>query len=189
MTTDCIHEYIEKHYSEERKRHTYAVCGTAKELAAHYGADQEKAETAALFHDMFRGAPEKTLAYQLKRFDMDDKYHGNPDLAHGKVAAAVMERDCGITDVDVLNAVRFHTTGRPRMTLLEKIIFIADAIAPGRDYPGLEEIRSAAFEDIDAACLLSMEGTIKHVGEKGCYLDEDTVLARDYLKKEGIDEQ
>ena len=180
---DCILEYIEKNYSEKRKAHTFAVCETAKTLAKRYGADEGKAETAALFHDMFRGLPEKTLNYYVKHLNMDDKYYNNVNLAHGKIAAIVMERDYDIKDPDILNAVQYHTTGRSGMSLLEKVIYLADAAEPGRDYPGVKKLRELASEDLEEACLFSMNNTIEYVTERGLFLDEDTVLARDDLVK------
>jgi len=185
---DCIREYIENNYSDSRKKHTFAVYDVAKSLAKHYGADEEKAGTAALFHDMFRGVAEKTLNYYIKHLNMDDKYYNNANLAHGKIAAVVMERDFGITDEDVLNAVRYHTTGRVGMSVLEKVIYLADAIEPGREYPGVIELRALAYEGLDKACLLSMETTIEYVRGRGYFLDDDTVKARDYLIG-GINEQ
>ena len=85
-------------------------------------------------------------------------------------------------DEDIINAVSFHTTGRAGMSLLEKIIYVADAIEPGRSYPGVEEIRRAAEEDIDKACLISLAHTIEYVRSDGKYLDEDTVYAKKYFE-------
>ena len=186
---DCIENYIEQNYSEERKKHTYAVYEAARELSAIYGEDVEKAGIAALFHDMFRGVQQKTLNYYIKHLGMDDKYYDNANLAHAKIAAVVMERDYGIGDEDILNAVRYHTTGRARMSKLEKILFLADAIEKGRDYPGVGEIRTLAYKDIDKACILAMEKTIEYVKERGLFLDGDTILARDSLVEEILDEQ
>jgi predicted HD superfamily hydrolase involved in NAD metabolism len=132
---------------------------------------------------MFRDMPEKTLNFYIKHLHMDDKYYNNQNLAHGKVAAVIMERDYDITDEDILNAVRFHTTGRAGMSLLEKIIYLADAIEPGRNYPGVSEIRRLAYQDVDGACLASMDSTIEYIRDRGLFLDEDTILARDYLKE------
>ena len=92
-----------------------------------------------------------------------------------------MERDYGITDRDIINAVSYHTTGRAGMSLLEKIIYIADAIEPGRNYPGVEDVRVLAWQDLDRACLLSLERTIDFVRGQGNFLDSDTLEARDYL--------
>jgi len=181
LQTDYILETIEKNYSEHRKKHTFAVCETAKTLARHYGVDEEKAKVAALFHDMFRDLPEQTLNAYVRDFNMDDRYYDNVNLAHGKIAAIIMERDHQIKDRDILNAVAYHTTGRPGMSLLEKIIYIADAIEPGRDYPGVEELRNLAYQNLDEACLLSMNNTIEYIKERGLFLDEDTIRAKNFL--------
>ena len=181
LQTDYILETIEKNYSEHRKKHTFAVCETAQMLARHYGVDEEKAKIAALFHDMFRDMPEQTLNAYVRDFNMDDRYYDNVNLAHGKIAAIIMERDHQIEDRDILNAVCYHTTGRPGMSLLEKIIYIADAIEPGRDYPGVEELRNLAYQNLDEACLLSMNNTIEYIKERGLFLDEDTIRAKNFL--------
>lgn len=182
MNTDSINSYIEKNFSEKRKAHTEGVRKTAVMLAKKYGADPEKAELAALFHDMYRGVSEDVLNYYVKHLDLDKKYLNNCNLAHGKIAAIIMKRDYGIEDEDIINAVSYHTTGRPGMTLLEKIIYIADAIEPNRNYPGVESLREAAERDLDEACLLSLTRTIEYVQGQGNYLDNDTLLARDYFR-------
>ena len=155
---------------------------TAISLAKKYGADPEKAELAALFHDMYRGVPVDALNYYVRHLGLDKRYMDNCNLAHGKIAAIIMERDYGIEDQDILNAVSFHTTGRAGMSLLEKVIYIADAIEPSRRYPGVEALREAADQDLDLACLLSLEHTIEYVRSLGSFLDEDTLRARDVLR-------
>ena len=157
-------------------------------LAEKYGPlDEElrqKAELTALFHDMYRGVSTDVLNYYVKHLGLDEtRYKNNANLAHGKIAAAVMEREYGITDKDMLNAVSFHTTGRSGMSLLEKIIYIADAIEPNRSYPGVEELRKSAETDIDLACLQSLTSTIAYVRSEKKYLDEDTILAKEYFEK------
>ena len=105
-----------------------------------------------------------------------------------------MENEYHIEDEDILNAVKFHTTGRAGMSLLEKIIYIADAIEPNRNYPGVEQLRKVAETDLDEACLLSLTNTIHFVNSEKKYLDEDTVLAQKDLerliknKKERLDD-
>lgn len=187
MNTDSIKTYIEKNFSEKRKIHTEGVRTTAMFLAEKYGADVEKAEVAALFHDMFRGVSEDVLNYYVKHLELDQKYLNNCNLAHGKIAAIVMRRDFGIEDEDIINAVSYHTTGRAGMSLLEKVIYIADAVEPNRKYPGVNELRKAVQEDLNQACLLSLSRTIEYVTGQGQFLDPDTILARDdLLKKEKI---
>ncbi|QIB69451.1 HD domain-containing protein [Aminipila butyrica] len=181
MKRDCIVEQIEKNISEKRKKHIFAMRDTALKLASFYGINPQKAETAALFHDLFRELPQGEMNNWVMQLGLDSKYLNNRNLAHSKIAALLMEKDYGITDPDILQAVSYHTTGRAGMSQLEKIIYLADAIEPGRNYPGVEELRKAAFTDLDQACLLSLSRTIDYVRSQQSPLDDDTVKARDYL--------
>ena len=161
--------YLREHLKESRYVHTMNVTNLAKEMAVRYGADVYKAEIAALLHDM---------AKYEKRPGV------NMDFAHSKIGAEMSREIFGIEDEDILNAIANHTTGRAGMSTLEKIIFLADAIEPGRDYPCVDEIRAAAETDLDKACILSMARTIQHVLEqKGWYLHPDTVEAKKYLEE------
>lgn len=144
----------------------------------------EKAELAALFHDFFRGVSEKALNGYVRQLGLDSSYLNNCNLAHSKIAAFLMEHEYNITDQDMINAVSYHTTGRANMSRLEKIIYLADAIEPNRNYPGVEKVRELAFQDLDKACLLSLEHSIDYVNCRGLYLDQDTMLARDCIKEE-----
>lgn len=153
---------IQNKLKTSRLRHTYGVVQTASALARQYGADEEKAELAALFHDAYRET-------------------GN--LEHGPVAADAMREQFGVTDQDICNAVRFHTTGRVGMSTLEKVIYLADAIEPNRSYPGVDQLRRAAELDLDIACLKAMEHTIQYLKESGEQLDYRTLEARNWLKR------
>ncbi len=174
-------EYIEKNMTERRKAHIYAVVEEAKKLAQMYGTDMEKAEIAALFHDLFRGIPVKESNEYVRQLGLDDYYLDNANLAHGKIAALIMERDYQIKDQDMINAVRYHTTGRANMSKLEMIIYLADAIEPNRNYAGIEHIRNVADQDLEQACLLSLKHSIQFIKDKDSLLDRDTVMARDSL--------
>lgn len=180
---DSIEVYIEKNLNEKRKKHIYGVVETAKKLAEQYGSDPKKAETAALFHDMFRSTPVEILNMFVRQLHLDPVLMNNANLAHGPIAAVIMQRDYGIEDEDIINAVRYHTTGRENMSLLEKIIYLADAMEPGRAYPGVDQLREIAEESLDQACLFSMERSINYIRERNLFLHEDTIKARDYLKK------
>lgn len=194
--------------TEKRYKHTQGVRETARLMCKRFGgkyemsanstasgrADKapdevmplsEKADLAVCFHDIFRGRPVSELDELADRYGIPERYKGDPNLAHGKLAAAAMKDDYGIEDEDVINAVSYHTTGRENMTLLEKIVFLADAIEPDRDYPGVERLRQLAETDLDAACLASLEGTIgflESAGMRESEIDPDTILARDWLR-------
>ena len=156
-----IDEVIRGRLKATRLAHTYGVVETAVGMAEKFGADPRKARTCALFHDAFREV-------------------GN--LAHGAVAADYMEAEFSITDEDMLNAVRFHTTGRKGMSLLEKILFLADAIEPNRKYPGVDALRAMAQYDLDKACLTSLTRTIEYVRSQGQELDPRTQEAAEDLR-------
>ncbi|MEG2323261.1 MAG: bis(5'-nucleosyl)-tetraphosphatase (symmetrical) YqeK [Anaerovoracaceae bacterium] len=181
---DSINNYIKANVSKKRLAHIYGVAATAKVLAVRYGADEKKAETAALFHDMCKGMTTEKLNEYVVKFNLDKKYIDNKNLSHGKVAGELMKRDFHVYDEDVINAVKYHTTGRKNMSLLEKIIYLSDAIEPERDYPTVETIRKMAQEDLDKACLTSMNRSIEYIKSKGDHLDEDTLKAKEVLEGE-----
>ena len=176
-------DHDKEKYSIKRKEHTEEVRKLAVALAKRYGADKEKAEKAAVFHDMFRGKGKDILDIYVREMGLPERYIQNPDLSHSKIAAIVMEKELGIRDEDILNAVKYHTTGRADMSKLERVIFLADSIEPGRDYPGVEKIRELSNEDLDAACLVVIENTIGYLHRQNINIDPDTEKAREWLKK------
>lgn len=177
MNTDSINDYLLHHLTERRLRHTEGVKQTAVHLAKRWGADPEKAALCALFHDMFKCRTVEEEDRAIDHYGIDSRYKGNPNLAHSKLAAAAMQQDWQITDPEMLNAVAYHTTGRAGMGLLEKIIYLADAIEPGRQYPGVEVLRRLAEINLNRACLVSMERTMQYVKDNGEPLDRDTAAA------------
>lgn len=182
---DSIEVYIKKNLSEKRQKHVQGVVMTAEKLAKQYGCDPKKAKTAALFHDMFRSTPVDVLNMYVRQLGLDSYCLDNANLAHGPVASVIMQRDYGITDPDLINAVKYHTTGRAGMSLLEKILYLADAIEPARDYPGVDEIRELAKHSLDQACLFSMERSITYIKARGLFIHENTIEARNDIKKKG----
>ena len=179
-----IEEYIDRNFSEKRRVHTYGVRDTALKLAEKYGCDMYKTEVAALLHDLYRGVSSDVLNYHVKHLNLDKKYLNNPNLSHGPVAAAMIQRDFKVVDSEIIDAVRYHTTGRPAMSLLDKIIYISDATEPGRHYPGVDRLRAVLKEDLDKACLLSLKKTIDFVISEGHFLDPMTKAAEEYLENE-----
>ena len=108
----------------------------------------------------------------------------NPDIMHGVASAYIAETIMEIYDKEVLDAVRYHTTGREKMTMLEKVIYLADYIEPSRNYPGVEELRKLSYEDLDKALIKAFDNTINYVLKKGWLLHLMTVKARNYLISE-----
>jgi predicted HD superfamily hydrolase involved in NAD metabolism len=158
------------------------VVKTARALAARYGADADKAELAALFHDWFRGADAGETARLAEEWGIDPGIAGNPSLLHGRLAAELMAREYGIEDEDVLNAVRYHTTGRAGMSKLEMLVYVADATEPGRYIPRAVRLRELAARDLAEACAEALEGAISFVEKKRETVDRNSVEALEWLR-------
>ncbi|WP_062355670.1 bis(5'-nucleosyl)-tetraphosphatase (symmetrical) YqeK [Bacillus kwashiorkori] len=161
---------------EKRFLHTLGVVKAAKQLANKYGGDINKVELSAIFHDYAKYRPveemrqiiiEQQLPKQLLNF--------HTELWHAPVGAYLVEREIGITDVEILNGIRYHTTGRPNMTLVEKIIYLADYIEPNRQFPGVDEVRQLAEKNINQAVLQATKNTIQFLLEKNSLVYPDTI--------------
>lgn len=163
---------------EKRFQHTLGVAETARRLAERYGADPDKAELAGYVHDYCKQWPTERMREYLIRYDLpQDLADGDKHLWHAFVGAIVIQNELGITDPEVLQAVRYHTTGRVNMSLLEKVVCLADYIEPNRSFPGVEEIRRRAEEDVDQALALALGGTIRDLIERKKQVYPLTLLA------------
>lgn len=150
-------------------------------LAAIYGEDVRRAEFAGRYHDIAKCFDQETMDMYVRRYGLSESLIGNKSLAHSKVGAAILEHEFGVTDPEVLDAVRSHTTGRRGMSVPEEILYVSDATEDGRGYPGLKALQKLAAEDLDEACIAIMEFTIDEILSKGKKLDRDTLEARDYI--------
>lgn len=147
--------------TDHRYQHTLGVMETAIALAKQYGGDEQKAELAAIFHDYAKFRPKD----EMKEIIIEQGFpqnllEYNSELWHAPAGAYLAEKEAGIIDPEVLEAIRFHTSGRPGMTLLDKIIYLADYIEPGRHFPGVEEVRNVAKENLDKALIMAVKNTI-----------------------------
>lgn len=183
MDNRVIAEVVKASMSSRRYKHTIGVAETAVKLAALYRADSNKAETAALLHDIARetGDIEMLELCRERNIEVDEIEKNTAGLLHGKVAASIAHERFGVSDEEVLDAIRFHTTGRRHMTLLEKIIFIADMVEPGRNFPGVEELRQLAIKDLDRAVVAGIDSTIRFVIERGLVIHPKSIEARNTL--------
>ncbi len=178
---------IEKSIKEvmqlKRYTHTLGVVDAAIYLANKYGADPEEARIAALLHDYAKDYTEEELkAYVLQhQLEVDKVLLEAYQLLHGKVAASIAEIKFSIKNRDILNAIENHTTGRENMSMLEKIIYLADFIELGRSYPGVDELRLRAEESLDKAVLMAFNNTIKYVLDIEKLLHPNTILARNEI--------
>ncbi|KMY50873.1 bis(5'-nucleosyl)-tetraphosphatase (symmetrical) YqeK [Peribacillus loiseleuriae] len=154
-------EIVKKQLTERRYVHTVGVMETAIELARQYGADVTKAELAAIFHDYAKFRPIEEMRDIVISENMPSELlEYSDELLHAPVGAYLVKKEVGITDPEVLAAISYHTSGRVNMTLLDKIVYLADYIEPGRSFPGVEEVRQLAKESLDSALLQSVSNTL-----------------------------
>lgn len=171
----------------ERLAHTYRVLETARGLGARFGAETAQVSVAALMHDFAKAMkPDELL--RLGRHHgliVDPAEELQPHLLHGPVAAALLAEQGLVTDPAVLAAIRYHTTGRAPMSLLEKIIWLADYIEPERSFPGIDTIRTLAESDLDRSLLQALDQSIRYVIDRGWPLHLYSVQARNWLLTQG----
>ncbi|NLN14459.1 MAG: HD domain-containing protein [Tissierellia bacterium] len=181
-----ILENLRKDLGEDRLKHVLRVVDVARELARVHGVDIKKAETAALFHDCAKFQNKNNLLKSANDFDiiLDDIMMRNTELIHGPLGAKIAETKYKIKDEDILKAIAYHTTGRKNMSKLEKLIYIADYIEPGRKFEGIERVRKLAFEDLDKSILLAMDQTIIFLIKNDKLISIDTLDARNHLLME-----
>ena len=163
-----LKKQLKKELDHNRYEHTIGVMYTAGCLAMAYGYDIDKAQLAGLLHDCAKCIPnDKKLKLCEKHSIPVSKVESeNPFLLHAKLGAHVARDAYGITDVDILHAIKVHTTGEPDMNLLDKIIYIADYIEPLRDKArNLKEIRQLAFSDIDAALRMILTDSVAYLND------------------------
>ena len=159
---------LQQSLNEKRYLHSIGVMDECEKLALHYEADVNKARIAGLLHDCAKNisqSEENTLLnkYEIKLDDIQKQSHA---LVHGILGMYVAREKYNKNDEDIIDAIYWHTTGRAGMTLLEKIVFIADYIEPARTFDDTEEIRKNAYEDIDRAIVLSADSTIRYLLER-----------------------
>ena len=190
MDAICIRDLkrdLKKNMDESRYEHTLGVMYTAGALAMRYECDLDKALLAGLMHDCAKCMPnaKKLKVAEKHGLEITEIEQKNPFMLHAKVGALLAEKKYDIEDQEVLSAIRWHTTGKPGMNTLEKIIFIADYIEPNRKMlPGMEQIRKASFEDLDLAMYLILKNTIAYLKETQDEdkIDTNSMQAYEYYK-------
>jgi predicted HD superfamily hydrolase involved in NAD metabolism len=175
MDREAALKLVKEQLTDHRYQHTLGVMETAIALARQYGGDEQKAELAAIFHDYAKFRPKEEMKEIIANqgFPMD-LLHFYSDLWHAPAGTYLVEKEAGIKDREVLDAIRYHTSGRLGMTLLEKIIYLADYIEPGRHFPGVEEVREMAKENLDKALIMAIKNTIIFLLKKNQTVYPDT---------------
>lgn len=185
LTVAQAQQLAKNRLSEKRYQHTENVKNLAVELAQIYGESTEKAALAAWLHDTAKEMPRAQL---LQILQDNAIIKNNPaqrpePVWHGICAAILARTQWGVADQEVLDAVECHTTGRPNMTKLDKILFLADMTSAERSWSGVDQLRDLAKTDLDAAMLQALDHTISFVKEGGKPIDPMSIAAYQDLKK------
>ncbi len=173
------HQIIRALLSQKRYEHSAAVARQAVRLAQRYGADPEKADTAAIFHDICKEMPpEEQLQWIAKSgIILDSVTRQQPDLWHGPAAAGYLGAVLHISDPDLLAAVRYHTSGRAQMSLLEKIVYLADLTSEDRSYPDVALMRQLTERSLDEAMREALAFIVTDLVKKRRQISPDTYRA------------
>ena len=180
-----LQKQMKEALNEDRYEHTLGVMYTAESLAMRYGVDMTKAAVAGLLHDCAKCIPNAQKIKMCKKNDieitaMEEK---NPSLLHAKLGAYLAEEEYGIDDPEILSAIQWHTTGKPDMSMLDIIIYMADYIEPNRDKaPNLKQIRKLCFENIEEALYQVLEGTLEYLSDRPDMIDPMTKISYDFYK-------
>lgn len=176
-TDEKITELIRSRLKETRFVHSVNVAKCAAELAEIYGGDKEKCYTAGLLHDITKNAPpqEHEEIFRLAGTQLSPDEKENKKLWHAMSGAEFVKHKMGIDDEEIYLAVRYHTTGRAGMTLIEKIVFIADFISAERDYDDVDVMRALAAVSLEKAMLYALRYTVPDLVKKGQTIHKDSI--------------
>ena len=183
MTTDEMIARLKATQIERRFNHTMGVAAEAVRLAPKFGVDTEKAYIAGLLHDCAKNFSDEQVREYCEKYNvtLDHYCETEKALIHGFLGPVVAKADYGVDDPEILSAIYYHTTAKPDMTPLEKLIYIADMTEPGRDIDQSVQIRELVEKDIDEALIYAIGCSIKHVIKKGNLIHPDSIFARNYL--------
>ena len=178
---------LKKYLDEDRLWHTLGVMQMSASLAIRYDYPMERAQLAGLLHDCAKCIPAKKKLKICKenKIPVTDFEREHTFLLHAKVGAWVAREKYGMTDPEILSAITWHTTGKEDMTLLEKIVYVADYLEPKRDQaPNLGEIRKLAFIDLDRALLKILQDTLNYLGDSPEDVDSMTKSTYDFYQQQ-----
>ena len=185
MNIEQIKDNLRETIGLDRLNHSLRVMEEAGKIAECLGEDSKKAMTAGLLHDCGRFSDKSILLKKVEKFGiiLDEIYTKNANLFHAYLGKEVAKEVYGVEDSDILDAIKYHTTGKADMSMLEKIVYMADYIEPFRHFEGIDEIRSLVYEykNIDEALLRAIDKTIIFILERKQIIHQDTIDARNYL--------
>jgi predicted HD superfamily hydrolase involved in NAD metabolism len=182
MERNALLEAVRGQMPEKRWKHTLGVMETSVILAKRFGADPEKADLAAILHDVAKYWPIDRMAETIRSGGLPAALLAqDKELWHAPVGAYVAAQEYGVKDEDVLNAIRYHTSGREGMSKLEMVVCLADYMEPGRSFPGVDKIRELAEHSLERALVAGFDSTVAHLLDKGKRIEPLTILARNDL--------
>ncbi|MBQ3181562.1 MAG: bis(5'-nucleosyl)-tetraphosphatase (symmetrical) YqeK [Clostridia bacterium] len=186
MTKEQMKEKLKTMLSDHRYVHSLGVIETAMKMAEIFGVDKEKAEIASLLHDCAKQISHDEQLMLCKKYNIptDDIKEKQKGLLHAELGAYIAEHEFGVNDKEILDAIRYHTLGRVKMTDLEKILYLSDIIEPNRkEFDGLCELRRLCFLDLDRALLYGFRLSISHINRTGCLIHPQTIEAEKYIRE------
>ena len=189
MNIEIIEKKVKEKLPERRYKHSLNVANCAVKLSELYGYDKEKAYIAGITHDCAKYLNKEEVKYYVDKYKivLDEVEKDNLALSHSLIGSYIAKYEFKINDEDIINAIKYHTTGKEDMSLIEKIIYIADSIEEDRDFPGVEELRTLVYnKELDKALFTSFNNTIKFVIDNNQVIHNRTVNARNYLIKNKI---
>ena len=162
-------KYLKSRLSQKRYHHSLNVADECRKLAVKYGEDPEKAYYAGMLHDICKeiSDEEQFALVEESGFSVCREEKETHSLWHAIAGAYFLKKEFGVEDIDIINAVRFHTVGRAGMTRLEEIVYLGDLISADRDYKDVDKMRKLAYADLDKAMLEAFEFSVKSVVKKG----------------------
>ncbi|MBR4909531.1 MAG: bis(5'-nucleosyl)-tetraphosphatase (symmetrical) YqeK [Acidaminococcaceae bacterium] len=185
MTIEEMRALLQQSLKPKRYEHSLRVYETALQMAKHYHAEEQKVALAALLHDCGRQVSKEASAAKAEELGIavDAVEKAQPILLHAKLGVYYAVHKYGVSpdDREVLDAIRYHSTGTADMTETAKIVFLADLIEPGRDFAGVEDIREASWQDLDRGMLLSYDNTIRYLLEDGLLIHPDAIAGYNQL--------
>ena len=181
MRLEELKQQVKGQLPSKRYEHTLGVVSTSEKLAMQYQVSLESAQLAALLHDIAKYLSNDCLKEKLESANETDYLKYSPLVWHAPVGAIIAREEYHIENLDILNAIKYHTTGRPNMTTLEKIIFLADYIEPGRTQPGVDSIRELVQQDLNMAVAKTLADTVAYLSQKSkADIHPDTLAAYEY---------
>lgn len=183
MNIEYLKDKLKNKVSEKRYNHSLEVLKTAIELGEIYNyPNMEEIKISAILHDYAKNFEiDELQKLTIKYFPEEKNYIDFLPILHGYVAAGIIQDEFNISNINIINSIKYHTTGRRDITLLEKIIYLADAIEPTRDYPNVDKIRNLAKINLDEAIFLEVNLKIKHLIDTNSLIHPYTIEMRNYL--------